>query len=319
MRVLELAERELGVGLGTVGRDHVADRPVVTIGDQNPLSEDLLLEGGPGVRVRPLVGGRLASAAELKDQPATAQVSQCLADVRRGESEALGEVADCSPLTGQGLVDATFCNAQRELCGRRGCGGCELVEDDGEPDAAVHVVGWWQGMVGGSLGDGGNAAGEGFDDPGSGLRGADVLADRDQSGVAGGGHRVAPEPVDGDAVQAAGIGHYQAVPQKPHFDGQPGGPVVEVAVDQRVGDQLTEGDERVDRTVMNAAIRFGDDGGVEGTPGPEQRRVQHPRNRSADGDLVAGPSRGGVGGQGLRGGLDDVAGEPLLGMDPESE
>jgi len=60
-------------------------------------------------------------------------------------------------------------------------------------------------VSGESFGDGRDAAGEGFDDPGAGLRGADVLADGDESGVARGGHGVLAEPVDGDAVEPAGV------------------------------------------------------------------------------------------------------------------
>jgi len=33
--VFELVEAELGVGLGAVGGDHVGDRPVVAVGDQD--------------------------------------------------------------------------------------------------------------------------------------------------------------------------------------------------------------------------------------------------------------------------------------------
>ncbi len=171
----------------------------------------------------------------------------------------------------------------------------------------------------GGLGDGGNPACEGLDDPVCGLRGADVLTDRDEPGVTGRGHGVAAEPVDGDAVQAAGVGHHQTVPEEPYLDGEPGGPVVEVAVDQRISDQLAEGDEGIAGAVVDRTVRLGDNRGVEGAPGPQQRRVKHPRDRPADGHLVAGPRGGGVRGKGRCGRLDHVSGEPLLGVGPKGE
>ncbi len=88
-----------------------------------------------------------------------------------------------------------------------------MVEDDGEPDAAVDVVGWRQALFGECLGDGRDAAGQGFDDAGAGFGGPYVLADGDESGVACRGDGVAAEPVDGDAVQTAGIRDDEAVAQ----------------------------------------------------------------------------------------------------------
>jgi hypothetical protein len=49
--VFELAEGELGLGLGSVGGDHLGHGPVVVIGDQHVLAEDLLFQGGAGGRV----------------------------------------------------------------------------------------------------------------------------------------------------------------------------------------------------------------------------------------------------------------------------
>ncbi len=90
-------------------------------------------------------------------------------------------------------------------------------------------------------------------------------------------------------------------------------------MDQRVGDQFAEGDERVGRAVVDRAVGLGDDGCVEGPPGPQQRRVEHPRDRPGDGDLVARPCLRGVARQRLGRGLDDVTGEPLLGVHAERE
>jgi hypothetical protein len=39
--VFELAEAELGLGLGAVAGDHVGDRPVVAVGHQHAFAEDL--------------------------------------------------------------------------------------------------------------------------------------------------------------------------------------------------------------------------------------------------------------------------------------
>ena len=51
MRVFELAEGELGLGLGPVPGDHLGHRPVVVAGDQHVLAEHLFFQGGAGVRV----------------------------------------------------------------------------------------------------------------------------------------------------------------------------------------------------------------------------------------------------------------------------
>ena len=42
--VLELPEPEFGIGLGAVGLHHLADRPVVVGGDQDPFTEHLCFE-----------------------------------------------------------------------------------------------------------------------------------------------------------------------------------------------------------------------------------------------------------------------------------
>src|SRR5258706_8588782 len=50
-RVFELPEAELGRGLGAVPGDHLAGRPVVVIGDQDMLAEQVLFQGGAGAGV----------------------------------------------------------------------------------------------------------------------------------------------------------------------------------------------------------------------------------------------------------------------------
>ena len=51
VRVLELAEPELGLGLGAVAGDDLGDGPVVVAGDQDVLAEDLLFQRGAGLLV----------------------------------------------------------------------------------------------------------------------------------------------------------------------------------------------------------------------------------------------------------------------------
>jgi hypothetical protein len=62
--VFHLPEGEFGFGLGPVPGDHVRDGPFVVVSDQDMLAEDLLLQGGAGVRVdlpgQPQVLGLLA-------------------------------------------------------------------------------------------------------------------------------------------------------------------------------------------------------------------------------------------------------------------
>lgn len=118
---------------------------------------------------------------------------------------------------------------------------CLPVEHDGEPDAGICVAGGREACLGDRLGHDGDSAGERLDGAGTGLGGVDVLADGDQPSVAGGRDGVLPETVDGDAVKAAGAADDEAVAAEPDLDGEPGGPGVEVAVDDRVGDQLAEG------------------------------------------------------------------------------
>ena len=80
---------------------------------------------------------------------------------------------------------------------------------------------------------------------------------------------------------------------------------IEVPVDERVGDQLPERDERVGVPVVHAAVRRGDDGGVEGAPRPIHRLVEHARDGAVDGELVARPGRRGAPRQRLGRRLDD--------------
>jgi len=49
--VFELSEAELGLGLGAVGSDHLGDRPVVPVGDQDAFAEDLGFQVDAGVLV----------------------------------------------------------------------------------------------------------------------------------------------------------------------------------------------------------------------------------------------------------------------------
>jgi hypothetical protein len=44
VRVFQLAEVELHFGLGTISSDDVSDGPVVVVGDEDPLAEDLVLQ-----------------------------------------------------------------------------------------------------------------------------------------------------------------------------------------------------------------------------------------------------------------------------------
>lgn len=94
------------------------------------------------------------------------------------------------------------------------------MEDNGEADTAVDIVGWRKPLVGEGLGHGGDTGGEAFDDPSAGLGGSNVLADRDEPGVSGRGDGVAAEAVDGDVEQSAGITDDETVPQQAHLDGK---------------------------------------------------------------------------------------------------
>ena len=60
MPVFELAEAGFGVGLGAVGGDHLTGGPVVAVGEQDPLAEDLGFQGLAGLAVdSPAPPGRL--------------------------------------------------------------------------------------------------------------------------------------------------------------------------------------------------------------------------------------------------------------------
>ena len=58
MGVFELAEAGFGVGLGAVGGDDLGGGPVVAVGEQDPLAEDLVFQAPGGRR------GRCARSAE---------------------------------------------------------------------------------------------------------------------------------------------------------------------------------------------------------------------------------------------------------------
>jgi hypothetical protein len=49
--VFELAEGEFGLGLAAVAGHHVGDRPVLAVGDQDTLAEDLGFQVGAGLVV----------------------------------------------------------------------------------------------------------------------------------------------------------------------------------------------------------------------------------------------------------------------------
>ena len=74
--VFELAEGGFDVGLGPVGGDDVGGCPVVTVGEQDALAEDLVLELSAGRRVgpprQPPGGGGVAGEGGIDDpvQPA---------------------------------------------------------------------------------------------------------------------------------------------------------------------------------------------------------------------------------------------------------
>ena len=173
--------------------------------------------------------------------------------------------------------------------------------------------------LGDRLGHDGDSAGECLDRAGAGLGGVHVLADGDQPRVARGGDGFLAEAVDGDAVQATGVADDQAVTAEPDLDGEPGGPGIEVAVDDRVGDQLPEGNEGIDEAVADGAVRLVDDVGVEGAPRPGHRLVEHAGHGAVDRDLVARPGSRGLTGRGLGGCLDDEPREPLLRVEAERE
>ena len=63
-------------------------------------------------------------------------------------------------------------------------------------------------------------------------------------------------------------------------------------MDERVGYQLTEGDQGVGVLVAHAAVGHRHDGGVEGPPRPVHSPVEHVRYRTVDGRRVAGPDCG---------------------------
>ena len=117
MRVLELAEAELGVGLGAVGGDHVGHRPVA-VGEQDPLAEQARLEPGAGAGVgapgQPQLGGRLAGQGDGDDvgDPAGfadgGDLGLHLGPVAAGAAagQAGGQLGEPAARLGQGLVQA---------------------------------------------------------------------------------------------------------------------------------------------------------------------------------------------------------------------
>ncbi len=78
MRVFELAEGELGLGLGLVGGDDPGGRPVAVIGDQHVLAGQFFFESGAGG----LIDGPCQAQA-LGWSPANCQVTTRRTQVTR--------------------------------------------------------------------------------------------------------------------------------------------------------------------------------------------------------------------------------------------
>ena len=71
--VFELTEGELGLGLGSVAGYHLGDRPVVAVGDQYSLTEQLVLQHGAGLVVdvegEPVLGRGVSGEFPADDAP----------------------------------------------------------------------------------------------------------------------------------------------------------------------------------------------------------------------------------------------------------
>jgi hypothetical protein len=119
VRIFELTETELGVGLRAVRGDHIGDGPVVVVGDQDPFAEDLVFQGGPGVFVdvpgQVQIGGGVAGQIPGQDPPDPGIFADpadlgghgvfVAAGLAAGET--LGERGQPGLGLGEGLVQAT--------------------------------------------------------------------------------------------------------------------------------------------------------------------------------------------------------------------
>src|SRR6516225_3905607 len=117
MRVFELAEGELGVGLGPVGGDHVGDGPVVVAGDQDAFAEDLGFQLAAGAVVdvpgQTVLGGCVAGEVPVDDpaQPGVGEQSGDLGGDLVGPAagfaagEGVGQIGEFGLGFGDGLVE----------------------------------------------------------------------------------------------------------------------------------------------------------------------------------------------------------------------
>jgi hypothetical protein len=71
--VFELAEAELGLGLGAVAGDYLGDWPVLAVGDQDTFAEDLGFQVGAGLVVdvegEPVLGWCVSGQGDADDAP----------------------------------------------------------------------------------------------------------------------------------------------------------------------------------------------------------------------------------------------------------
>src|SRR6266542_3952740 len=75
--VFELAEAELGLGLGPVAGHDLADGPVVAVSDEEPLAEDAVFQGVAGGLVHPAVQADVRRASPVRVQVSTSR-TYCL-------------------------------------------------------------------------------------------------------------------------------------------------------------------------------------------------------------------------------------------------
>src|SRR5512147_1588901 len=112
--VLELAEGELGLGLGPVAGYHLGDRPVVVVADQDVLAEQLVLQPGASIRVdgpgQAQLGGLVTGQVPPDDAPDPGVLGEggdVLLDLDTGSagaaaSEGGGQVVQLAGGLGQG-------------------------------------------------------------------------------------------------------------------------------------------------------------------------------------------------------------------------
>ena len=113
--VFELAESELGLGLGTVAGDDLGDWPVVAVGDQHSFAEHLLLEhlacGLVELEAQPVLGWGVTGELVAQD-PGDPRILDDLCDFgfdrRPGTAgvaagEGVGQLGELRAGLGQGL------------------------------------------------------------------------------------------------------------------------------------------------------------------------------------------------------------------------